>query len=239
MSLNLFILGRPGSGKSTVANAIIALLEGKGFGVIRINDYGYLYSEFQNEQNQGKAVSKQARFKKTRNNGFEVKNPTVLDDALDYIATQAIQASANMIYDVVILEFARSDYSASLKRFPSSLLQDACFLYIEVDMPTCIKRVKNRSANTNKSPDDTYISPKTFKRYYSKDNGLYMSQGFIEEFVLGRKQVRMIHNMGSLKDFEDQIREFSKNILREISKLRETDPVQNISPIITNCQIAK
>lgn len=239
MTLGLFILGRPGSGKSTVANSIIRLVEPKGFRYVRINDYPYLYNEFQIEQHQGKAGSKQACFKKTRNNGFEVKSPLVLDDALDYIARLAAQAYANIMNDLVIVEFARSDYSASLKRFQPALLQEARFLYIEADVPACIKRVKERIASKNKSPDDTYVSVKTFKQYYSKDSSLYMPRGFIEEFGLHDRQVRMIHNMGSMRDFERQVSGFSQNILNEISKLRETDPLQNVSPIISNCQIAK
>jgi hypothetical protein len=239
MPLKLFILGRPGSGKSTVAAYIIKQVEEKGLQPVRINDYAFLYNEFQIELHQDKLDPEQARFRKTRNDGFDVRDSGVLDDALDYISQLAGEACATMLNDLVIIEFARSDYGAALKKFPSALLNEARFLFIETDVPTCIKRVKNRIANKNKSPDDTYISVKTFKQYYSKDNGLYMPFGFVEEFRLHNKQVRMIHNMGPIWDFEVQISEFSQIILGEISKLRETDPAQNISPIISNCQIAK
>jgi len=51
MTVKVFILGRPGSGKSTAARRIAKLVQHKGWSPVRISDYDILYNMFQREKN--------------------------------------------------------------------------------------------------------------------------------------------------------------------------------------------
>lgn len=236
MPVKLFILGRPGSGKSHAARYIADYLKKRDSSSIHINDYHFLYEQFCADVNEQKK-----RFHDDGHGGFVVDDITVFDEALDYVKQQAIEHFDGGLYDLLIIEFARSDYSVALQRFDPEFLRDAYFLFIDADIKTCIKRLNNR-IKRRKFPDDHHISEDVIKKFYTEDNRLYMMVGLVNDYHLDHRQVKIIDNMGSIKNFEFMIANFINYLLaieKEISKLRETDPVQNISPVISNCQIAK
>src|SRR6266516_3868031 len=139
MAIKVFILGRPGSGKSTAARFIAMLAQNKDRSSIRINDYEILYNMF-------RADTTHKKFLSAEHNGFKVIDFSVLDAALKEVEKKArIYIPSMKKDDLIIIEFARNDYRKSLKQFKRDFLRDAYFLFIETDIDTCVRRVYERT----------------------------------------------------------------------------------------------
>src|SRR5437588_11704497 len=80
MAVKLFVLGSPGSGKSTVCRYIVKYIreQYQDLSAKHINDYDILYQMFRDYKDD----SEQKRFIATAHDGFVVLDPTVYNDAL-------------------------------------------------------------------------------------------------------------------------------------------------------------
>lgn len=245
MSVNLFILGRPGCGKSHAARYVkkylkmyfekyILVRRGWSFS---LNDYMFLKQLFVFDQHSCEEA--QRRFRATDYDGFEVLDPRVFEEALHTIRKKAIVSWRQSDYDLVIIEFARANYSQALQIFREKFLQGAYFLFIDADINACFERIQIRVKHPQ-TPDDTFVSEHALTFLYSEDNRLYMSVGLSADFGLQQWQVRCIDNMTSIEDFEVQLRDFFQFIFtREFSKFPETDPAQLIPGSIFENELAK
>jgi adenylate kinase family enzyme len=208
MVIIIFLLGRPGSGKSSAARLITNLAQRKNLTTVRINDYDLLYKMY-------KADTNHTQFVPTKcGTGFDVKDFTVLDSALQQIgiALQRIDEKAKEapFPDVVIVEFARNDYDNVLKQFDSQLLKTAYFLYLDTDINECYKRILNRVKNPSGN-DDHFVSKKILRNYYQQQN---FSIRLAQIYGIKRRRVEIIQNNGSYQDFNLYISYFFQSILR-------------------------
>src|ERR1700692_4538750 len=110
MGAKVFVLGRPGSGKSTVARHMIELASRRGYQSLFVQDYDILYKMFLNDR-------EHERFRPTDRGGFDVIDYTVLDSALQQMDKEIEDVLALKGTDMVCIEFARNDYRAALNLF--------------------------------------------------------------------------------------------------------------------------
>src|SRR5260370_41551086 len=98
MAEKLFILGRPGSGKTTAARHVVKLAQGKGCSALHFNDYDILRAMFQ-------ADDEHKMFRPTEHNGFDVLDFSVLDTALQLIDKSVRECMSSA--DLITLGFSR------------------------------------------------------------------------------------------------------------------------------------
>ncbi len=210
MPVKLFILGRPGSGKSTASYCITGLAWRKGWFVIRISDYKILWEMYQADADHKQFIPTQ-EYK-----GFDVLDLSVLDMTLKELERQAqIHPSFEAEKGLVIIEFARDDYEKALKQFSPNFLQDAYFLFIEADVETCIQRIYER-ATRPLTIDDSFVSDYVLRNYYHKDSREYIASQLEADHKIS-KLIEIIDNMGSRQDFSEQVQRFAAVMLeREI-----------------------
>lgn len=221
MFTKLFILGRPGSGKSAAARRVIEHTEDHRFSAIHINDYGILLN-LSHTDKEGKYF-RPAKYA----NGFDVCDFRILDDALKRLEEDA----STYIHKVefILIEFARDDYYHALRQFTHQFIQDAYFLYINTDTDTCIARIYERTVHP-KTPDDHFVSDTIIREYYEKDNGPYIVSNVPE------KRGWIINNMGELKDFNQEVDRIAHKLLRFKTRLLpETDPLQPVFKPLNEC----
>ena len=165
----LFVLGLPGSGKSTAARYIEMLARDCDWLPRRFNDYNILLEMFHTDI-EGK------RFSRTKYGGFDVHKHIAFDEALIEIERVVLQREKvpDNQKELIIIEFARDDYCRALDMFSPAFLRDAFFLFLDADIPTCIKRIKDRIA-VPQTPDDYDVSEYIFKSYYQNDNRQYQA----------------------------------------------------------------
>src|ERR1051326_7235533 len=156
MSLKVFILGRPGSGKTTAARYVSRLAIVCGLTAIHLNDYDILKQMFL-------ADTEHLIFRPTENNGFDVRDFSTLEIALQKLNEEIEKRSAT--YDIITVEFARDDYQQALRKFDTNILRSACFLYLDADIETCLRRVHERVTHASSADDHPSISDELFKVY--------------------------------------------------------------------------
>src|SRR2546423_1930885 len=143
MTVKVFVLGRPGSGKSTGARIIVSNAQRRGWSVIRINDFDILKEMFQ-------ADIHHERFLPAAHGGFDVIDFSVLDTALEEVERRVRDQMFGIGKKLITIEFARDDYSEALRLFSCDFLQDAYFLFIDAHIETCIQRIHRRVAYADK-----------------------------------------------------------------------------------------
>jgi adenylate kinase family enzyme len=205
MAVKLFILGLPGSGKSTVSRHITAYVRHKGWEILHLSDHFILKEMFL-------ADSNQKRFKPADHGGFDVLDVIVRDIALQKLEQEVNTRLLSVKQEeIVLIEFARNDYHRAFQQFSNTFLQDAYFLYLDVETDICQRRINERIVNPN-SEDDFYVSEYIFTTYYNENNGRSIPQILARDFGMDQLRVKVIDNNGSLLASNDWINHFVDTI---------------------------
>ena len=89
----------------------------------------------------------------------------------------------------------------------NKLLQDAYFLYLDVETDICKRRIDERIANPS-SEDDFYVSDFIFTTYYNENNGRSIPQILVREYGIDTLRVKEINNNGSLLAAKARVNHF-------------------------------
>lgn len=217
MSIKLFILGRPGSGKSTACRCVAKFLrqqeQYKGWSTAHYKDYSILYEMFRYEK-LFLNPKKPKQFEATKeHNGFDVLDFTVLDTALVKLEKKARERSSDKKEEVIIIEFARQDYAEAFKQFSPSFLKDSYFLFIEADVATCLERVKERTINPS-TEDDFFVSDLIITKYYDKQIIPTVIKAKNGDSI-DKNRVETIKSQGSLLAFNERIEDLIQRIIAQ------------------------
>lgn len=200
----LFILGLPGSGKSTVSRAIIRYINQtyKKWFVDRCCDYDVLYNMFKKD-------TKHKDFYQVKYGGFYVTNPTKYDEALSQLDSESWSCK-HYKYGLQIIEFARGDYLKALDLFQDNFLSNSSFLFLYSDINTCIERVSQRRKNP-RSLDDHFVPDRTFERLIKAEPEEYLRNVCIhvQKSYWGKNtRIRVIDSGGTIEDTLSQVQPF-------------------------------
>ena len=161
-----FVLGSPGSGKTTVATALKARWKRQGYKVISFNDYRLLLAMTANEQHQGKNLECPAQFCPIMNRtgglvGFTVIDLVVLEQVLCRI-NRYICRYLDQPNTIMLVEFARDEYlyERVWQYFSHEVRTTAHYLFCDTSFEVCLERVKQRPQQ---------IDLEVMHSYYSKD----------------------------------------------------------------------
>ncbi len=211
MRVKVFVLGRPGSGKSTAARQVNCLFRQNGCLARHINDYEILREMFLED-------IQHLKFQPTEHNGFDAIDLTVMDIALQKVQEKVQECLSSV--DVVTIEFARNDYREALQQFDPTVLKDAYFLFLDADIETCLQRVHERVERSTSGDDHPSFSNDLFRSYYDKENREYMIHRLQKEFDIC-KQVKVINNTGPFEDFVTHVEQFANTILEQEIRVLE------------------
>jgi adenylate kinase family enzyme len=201
MALKLFILGLPGSGKSTISRQIATYLKGRNWDGVRCSDHIILKEMFL-------ADTEHIKFEPTEHEGFDVIDITMVDIALQKLEQWVDQICLSAKQEeIVLIEFARNDYRRAFQQFSVKFLYDAYFLYLDTDLKICKERIIGRIVNPG-TEDDFYVSENIFSTYYNEDDGRSIPQILENDHVVGKERVIVIDNNGSLSDSIAQVYQF-------------------------------
>ena len=201
--VKVFVIGRPGSGKSTAVHRIIELAMKTGYSTKRLKEYEILLQMFLED-------AEHKKFRPTEHGGFDVLDFSVLDTALEKLKRRVCELVDSTKKELLLIEFARDDYSKALNQLGYDFLQDAYFLFIDADIETCIQRIYKRITCMTRV-DNHYVSEDIIRSYYSKDNKPYMAGTF--KVKMGEQRVQVIENNVSLDEFIERIDRFATSFL--------------------------
>lgn len=222
MPQKLFVLGLPGSGKSTIARYIVGYIQRNHpeWIATRFNDYDILHDMFLHHQTQ-------KYFSPTAHKGFRVKDESVYNSALKQLQ-QAIESGNYPEDELIVIEFARSDYISAFRNFSPAFLQDAFFLFLDVSVDMGMKRVKNRVKHP-RSTDDHFVPKHTFDVYDQKEfvqNLPLVVQDLTLQYGLQPQKVKILKNGSSKRRFEKPVATLIKRIRYQAFKNRKVAMVE-------------
>lgn len=214
MFVKVFVLGRPGSGKSTAIQRVKNLASRWGIPAFSIKDYTILREMFE----QG-----DTRFQEADWGGFDVTDFSALDEALEKLEEKVdrLDNPLSAQKEIMLIEFARRDYYDALKKFTCKFLKDAHFLFIDASLEeACIKRIHKRREGNSLSEDRHSVSDEIMRSYYEYHNWF----DTLRQLALtgqGLQHVTTIDNNGLLEEFEQKIIAFAEPLIYE----------PNVSPV--------
>ena len=216
MAEKLFLLGRPGSGKSTVRRYITKIAQHEIWSPYPISDTKIL-------QDMCAADREHIHIRPTECGGFEVLDFSILDNALKIIEGRVEKALERHELDrprIAIIEFARRDYVQALSQFAPSFLKDAHFLILESDVDTCMERIYERT----KFPmfdDDTNVPANIMTGYYQADPTHETVRQLQETLRLNSHQIQLMRTDGPRDEcLYDCIRPFARTLMMPDSQSR-------------------
>ncbi len=227
MCVKIFVLGRPGSGKSTAAHHMIELASRRNYASLFVQDYDILHKMFLNDR-------KHEQFRPTDRGGFDVIDFSVLDSALQQMEEEVEDIQARKSADMICIEFARNDYRAALNLFSPLFLRDAYIFFIDSDLEYCIRRVQERVTDPP-LPDHHFVSEYVMRTYYSNDNWKYMPGQCEQEHTIC-KEIIVVHNDGPLSVLLEDVNNFVERILlREFAGSFFGNRIGSMSAFTTRC----
>lgn len=133
------LIGRPGAGKTTVADALLRTfrLSAPGFRVRHVSDLEYVRGTFQSGQAAG-------RYEATEDGGFFITDATLYRDALLALA-KAIKSSIDE-FDILLVEFARKDYVSAFELLREQGIRVGLIVYLDVPLQLAQERNRMRAA---------------------------------------------------------------------------------------------
>jgi len=218
MVMKIFVLGQPGSGKSTAVRRIKEIAQKRGYTVKSFNDYTIL-------RKWADEAIDESKFRKTANGGFDVLDFTIFDKSLKVLEKRITQENLTSSKDIITIEFARNDYALAFEQFSASFRQNAYILFIDAENDTCKERIVMRAKHRH-SDDDHPVSDDIFATYYYKKSvdcissyldSLHLIRGTREQQNEKLLRVTVIHNYGHnpKESFDFAIRQFALRLIRK------------------------
>lgn len=204
MMVKLFVLGCPGSGKSTVSTYIAMLARDNGWLPRLINDYKNLYRMF-------RADTKLEQFRHVAFGGFDILDPCVRDTALKELKEQA-QLSCSTKNELVLIEFSRGNYGQALKLFGKDFLCDANFLFLDADTDTCIQRVRERVAHPQ-NLNDHFVSNYVIDCLCQQSNSQSMASNLKTDFGIADRKIEVLDSRGSIQKLAYDVKRFVDTVI--------------------------
>jgi hypothetical protein len=212
----LFVLGMPGSGKSTIAQIIKQRVQQKaGWDACHVNDYEILARLFREQRN---------RFLPALYAGFTIKDPTLYNEVLQKLEGQVNSMKRDAApgrNQLVLIEFARCNYQPAFKAFSPDFLKDASFLFLDGNIKVCQERVFQRvhKLKDEKSRFDCFVPNGIFTRYHLCENSQYFNDVFRDEYGIPQSRLKVITNDDVLREALTEISSFLDDVLEEIPVL--------------------
>lgn len=206
--IKLFLLGRPGCGKSRTAKHVATIIEsnGQNWAVHNFKDYNILYE-------MAKEDILHQEFVLHEDNSFDVLDAAKLDEALHELE-KIVSKHLNEISihqpgknHLIIIELARENYDDAFEQFSSNFLADSYFLLIDTRFKKCKKRIRKRVKVSK--PDD--LDNHNISKYVMKTYYLHQ-QPITQENLLPRFQI--LANNGSWDNFTREVEPFIQQVLK-------------------------
>jgi len=159
---NIFLIGRPGCGKSAVFRILEEQLRAKGFKgeLKRIDDFPLLKHIFDTDV-------QHKRHRPAPGGGLKVTDDTVWDDLAKGLNDQALKLqSPNRL---LFIEFSRDKYIRAFKNFSRELLKNSLIVYVDAPFDVCWER-NARRVREEKGLDAHLVSREEMEKTYAWDD---------------------------------------------------------------------
>ncbi len=168
----IFLLGRPGCGKSAVYNRLIERLKEEGLAedFPRVDDFPKLWAKFQEDDKRESEGKERLYSRKVPEGGYKVTN----DDMWNELLKEVNEDIKKMEKEgrVVFVEFSRSNYKEAFSNFDKEVLDKSVAIYIDAPFEVCWERnVARHQKAVKEGHDDHLVSKEEMEKTYKYDDG--------------------------------------------------------------------
>lgn len=197
---NVFLLGRPGCGKSAVFRIVEQELRAKGFKgeLKRIDDFPLLKNIFDTD-------TEYKRHRPAPEGGVKVTDGTVWDDLIKGLDKQALELQSPD--RLLFIEFSRDNYVRAFKNFSPKVLKNSLIVYIDCPFDVCWER-NVRRAKKEQGLDAHLVSREEMEKTYARDDHEVL-QKHVAALVL------------IVKNESDDIKNLKIELKKVVEKLKE------------------
>jgi len=159
---NIFLIGRPGCGKSVVFKILEEQLRARGFKgeLKRIDDFPLLKHIFDTDV-------EHKRHRPAPGGGLKVTDDTVWDDLAKGLNDQALKLRSPD--KLLFIEFSRDNYVRAFKNFSPEILKNSLIVYIGAPFDVCWER-NARRVREEKGLDAHLVSREEMEKTYAQDD---------------------------------------------------------------------
>jgi len=159
---NVFLIGRPGCGKSVVFRIIEEQLRARGFKgeLKRIDDFPLLKHIFDTDV-------EHKRHRPAPSGGLKVTDDTVWDDLAKGLGDQALKLQSPD--RLLFIEFSRDNYIRAFKNFSPKILKNSLIVYVDAPFDVCWER-NARRVREEKGLDAHLVSREEMEKTYARDD---------------------------------------------------------------------
>ncbi len=159
---NVFLIGRPGCGKSAAYHVLEEELRARGYGgeLKRIDDFPFLKHIFDTDV-------EYKRHRPAPGGGVKIIDDTVWDDLARALNQEALklQSPSRLLF----IEFSRDNYRRAFKHFDPELIRGSLIVYVDCSWDMCWER-NVRRAKLEKGLDAHLVSREEMEITYKYDD---------------------------------------------------------------------
>jgi adenylate kinase family enzyme len=198
---NVFLIGRPGCGKSIVYKILVEQLRARGYkgDIMRIDDFPILKGIFEQDV-------EQKRHRRFPGGGMKITDDNVWRDLSMALNEQALKLQSEN--KLLFIEFSRDSYVQAFRHFSPEVTQNSAIIYIDAPFDVCWER-NARRAREEKGLDAHLVSREEMEKTYLHDDH--------EEL---QKRVEM--PVFIVKNYSDDIKSLKSELENIVEKLRIT-----------------
>ena len=159
---NVFLVGRPGCGKSIVYKLLTEQLRARGYKgeLMRLDDFPILKRIFERD-------TEQKRHRRFPRGGMKITDDKVWDDLSMSLNEQALKLQSHN--RLLFIEFSRDSYIRAFRHFSPKVMRDSVIIYIDAPFDVCWER-NARRAREEKGLDAHLVSRKEMEETYLHDD---------------------------------------------------------------------
>jgi adenylate kinase family enzyme len=186
----VFLLGRPGCGKSTIYRELERriLESGQAKTCERVDDFTKLWVAYE-EDHAREREGKERLHSRWTDRGDCIMTLEYLSDVLKEVNDDLLKIGKQD--HCVFIEFARPSYVEAIQSFDNCILENSLMIFMEVSFDTCWARnLARHEAAIAEGGDDHLTPPEAMEEYYLNDD----QDAFVELMVERGVPVRVIDN---------------------------------------------
>ncbi len=186
----VFMMGRPGCGKSAVYRELEKKLisEGLAQSFERVDDFPKLWNKFMQDNELEKQGKSRKYSRATDDGGYKVTNDALWNDILVDLNAD-IEKIPSKPGHIIFIEFSRSNYVEAFGNFSSQITDKSLVIYIDVNFEICWQRnVKRHEDALANKQDDHLVSREEMEKTYLNDDMAALVKSKYNVFVINNEQ---------------------------------------------------
>jgi len=167
----VFLLGRPGCGKSAIYRELEAQLfeRGQARTFERVDDSPKVWARIEQDESREKAGQQRLHTRRTKAGDIVLASYDVFGEILEEVNDDVLQIDTPD--HIIFLEFARGNYVEAIQIFDERILRRAIVIYVDVDFDICWERNLARYEATIAQGGDDHLTPRhEMETWYRHDD---------------------------------------------------------------------